>query len=102
MLLVRPVRQKQRSLQQDALAALGFSSSGWIAQYRLLQAFEGTFRGVRYLHRDSSRGDYIAMHLSEDLYTVGRSLKLCTRIDDHERVLNAQNLRVGIKARRGD
>jgi len=73
-----------------------------MARYRLLQAFENTFRGVRYLHRDSSLGDYIAIHLYEDLYTIGRSSKLQARIDAHERVLNVQNLRVGIKARRGD
>jgi hypothetical protein len=42
------------------------------------------------------------MHLYEDLYAVGRSSKLRTRIDSYERVLNAQNLRVGIEARRGD
>ena len=58
-----------------------------MAQYQLLQAFENTFRRVRYLHRDSSLGDYIAMHLYEDLYAVGRSLKLRARIDEHERVL---------------
>jgi hypothetical protein len=73
-----------------------------MTRYRLLQAFEQTFRGVRYLHRDSSLGDYIAMHLYEDLYAVGRSPKLRTRIDSYERVLNAQNLKVGIEARRGD
>jgi len=73
-----------------------------MAQYRLLRAFEDTFRGVRYFHRDSSLGDYIAMHLYEDLYAIGRSSKLRTRIDAHERVLNVQNLRVGIEARRGD
>jgi hypothetical protein len=73
-----------------------------MTQYQLLQAFENTFRGVRYLHRDSSLGDYIAMHIYEDLYAVDRSRKLRTRINAHERVLNTQNLRVGIKARRGD
>jgi hypothetical protein len=73
-----------------------------MSQYRLLNAFENTFRGVRYLHRDSSLGDYIAMQLYEDLYSVRRSAKLCVRIDTRERVLNGQNLRVGIKARRGD
>ena len=73
-----------------------------MAQYQLLQAFENTFRGVRYLHRDSSLGDYIAIHLYEDLYTISRSSKLKTRIAAHERVLNVQNLRVGIEARRGD
>lgn len=71
-------------------------------QYRLLQAFERTFQGVRYLHRDSSLGDNIAMHLYEDLYALGRSPKLCRRIDARERVPNARNLRVGITARRGD
>ncbi|MBI3304456.1 MAG: hypothetical protein HYZ72_20530 [Deltaproteobacteria bacterium] len=42
------------------------------------------------------------MHLYEDLYAVGRSARLRARIDTHERVLNVQNLRVGIEARRGD
>ena len=73
-----------------------------MTQYRLLQAFEGTFQGVRYRHRDSSLGDFIAMQLYEDLYTIGRAPKLCARIDAHERVLNVQNRRLGIKARRGD
>jgi hypothetical protein len=71
-------------------------------QYRLLQAFERTFQGSRYLHRDSSLGDYIAMYLYEDLYSLGRSPKLKDRIDTKERVVNARNLRVGIEARRGD
>lgn len=71
-------------------------------EYRLLEAFRATFAGKRYIHRDSSLGDLIAMQLYEDLYRVGRSTLLQERIDGRERVLNVQNLRRGIRARRGD
>ncbi|MGH8569996.1 MAG: hypothetical protein ACREXU_18820, partial [Gammaproteobacteria bacterium] len=40
--------------------------------------------------------------LYEDLYSVGKSALLRTRIDEKERVLNAENRRTGVKARRGD
>src|SRR5688500_3431000 len=42
------------------------------------------------------------MHLYEDLFDLGRSPKLKTRINNRETVLNSQNSRKGIKARRGD
>jgi hypothetical protein len=61
-----------------------------------------TFEGTRYLHRDSSLGDFIAMHLFEDLYVLGKSARLVVRIADRERVVNTRNQRRGIRARRGD
>ncbi len=42
------------------------------------------------------------MHLYEDLLTVARSPKLVASVGRHERVLNLQNVRRGIVARRGD
>jgi hypothetical protein len=42
------------------------------------------------------------MHLFEDLAAIARSSKLLDRIARHERVVNAQNLRRGVQARRGD
>jgi len=70
--------------------------------YRLLDTFKSTFQGTQYIHRDSSLGDFVAMHLYEDLYSVGKSRLLRQRVDDQERVLNVANRRRGIKARRGD
>lgn len=70
--------------------------------YKLLDTFQTTFKGTRYIHRNSSLGDFVAMHLYEDLYSVGRSKSLKTRIDRRERVPNVENRRRGIRARRGD
>lgn len=70
--------------------------------YRLLETFQATFRGKRYIHRDSSRGDFVAIHLYEDLYTVGKSKLYLRRVEEKERILNIQNRRRGIAARRGD
>jgi len=70
--------------------------------YRLLDTFRATFEGKRYIHRNSSLGDFVAMQLYEDLYSVGKSALLRKRIDEKERVLNAENRRRGVKARRGD
>jgi len=42
------------------------------------------------------------MHLYEDLHALGRSGKLVRRIDTGISVLNTQNRRHGIRARRGD
>jgi len=38
--------------------------------YRLLDEFEKLFRGQRYLHRNSSLGDKVALHLYEDLLSL--------------------------------
>lgn len=72
-------------------------------QYRLLTEFRQLFEGKIYKHRASNQGDFVAMHLYEDLVALGRSPKLveaCVRRRD--RVLNAQNKRRGVAARRGD
>jgi hypothetical protein len=72
------------------------------ANYAALRAFRDLFEGHPYLHRDSSLGDKVASYLFEDLYGLGKSTELHKRIDDRSRVLNAQNLTVGILRRRGD
>jgi hypothetical protein len=70
--------------------------------YRLLDEFGKLFDGQRYLHRKSTSGDFVAMHLYEDLRAVNKSRILRSRIDEQSRVLNVQNRRRGIDARRGD
>jgi hypothetical protein len=72
-------------------------------EYRLLTEFRRLFEGKIYKHRDSSRGDFVAMHLYEDLITIKRSQKLIDAvINRKDRVLNVQNKRRGVAARRGD
>src|SRR5262249_11032772 len=71
--------------------------------YRLLTEFRRLFEGKIYKHRDSSQGDFVAMHLYEDLIAINRSAKLReAAIERADRVLNAQNRRRGVAARRGD
>lgn len=70
--------------------------------YRLLTEFENLFTGKVYRHRDSSLGDFVAMHLYEDLATLSRSTKLTQRLTSHDWVLNTANKRQGVQARRGD
>lgn len=72
------------------------------SDYRLLAEFQRLFEGHVYRHRASTQGDFVAMHLYEDLRTIGRSPKLVSAIDSRRSVLNAQNRTRGIKARRGD
>ena len=45
-------------------------------EYRLLTEFRRLFEGKIYKHRDSSQGDFVAMHLYEDLIAINRSGKL--------------------------
>jgi hypothetical protein len=71
-------------------------------EYRLLAEFRRLFKGHVYRHRSSTQGDFVAMHLYEDLYKINRSSRLVRAIRVHESVLNAQNRTRGIKARRGD
>jgi hypothetical protein len=72
-------------------------------EYRLLTEFRRLFDGKTYKHRDSSQGDFVAMHLYEDLIAIDRSPKLIdATIHRKDRVLNAQNKRRGVAARRGD
>jgi len=72
-------------------------------EYRLPTEFRRLFEDKVYKHRDSSQGDFVAMHLYEDLITVNRSPKLIeAAITRKDRVLNVQNKRRGVAARRGD
>jgi hypothetical protein len=70
--------------------------------YRLLDAFKSLFEGKLYKHRASTQGDWVAAHLYEDMLALGRSAKLLERVKSGRVVVNAQNKRVGITARRGD
>ena len=70
--------------------------------YRLLDRFQEVFDGVKYRHRSSTTGDKVARCLYEDLYALGKSKGLCMRIAQHRSVVNTQNKRRGIRARRGD
>lgn len=70
--------------------------------YRLLDEFRAIFDGTKYVHRDSSRGDWVALHLVEDLYALNRSRLIRRRVDSREHVMNRANKARGIKARRGD
>jgi hypothetical protein len=73
-----------------------------VADYKLLQQLERTFRDGPYLHRRSNLGNRIADCLYEDLYELGASAKLRERIDQQLRVLNPKGVSPGIHARRGD
>ena len=42
------------------------------------------------------------MHLYEDIYDVGKSIAFRQHVEGHQSVLNVENRRTGIKARRGD
>jgi hypothetical protein len=71
--------------------------------FRLLTEFQRLFDAKVYRHRDSSQGDFVAMHLYEDLIAIQRSGRLIeAAIDRRDRVLNVQNKRRGVEARRGD
>jgi hypothetical protein len=45
-------------------------------QYRLLAEFRRLFEAKIYKHRASNQGDFVAMHLYEDLIAINRSPKL--------------------------
>lgn len=71
-------------------------------EFALLKAFRGLFEGAQYKHRNSSLGDFVAGHLFEDLATLGKSAKLCARVQARDRVVNQANRAIGRKSRRGD
>ena len=72
-------------------------------EYRLLTEFRRLFEGKIYKHRASNQGDFVAMHLYEDLIAIRRSQKLIdAAVHRRDRVLNVQNKRRGVAARRGD
>lgn len=65
--------------------------------------FRRLFEGKIYKHRNSGQGDFVAMHLYEDLIAINRSSRLVdAAITRRDRVLNVQNRRRGVVARRGD
>jgi hypothetical protein len=71
--------------------------------YRLLTEFRRLFEGRVYKHRASNQGDFVATHLYEDLISINRSPKLIDAVvSRRDRVLNVQNKRRGVAARRGD
>jgi hypothetical protein len=70
--------------------------------YRLLEQFEAIFVNGPYNHRVSTNGDAVALRLYEDVYTLGRSKAYVSRADERLSVLNMQNRRQGVAARRGD
>lgn len=70
--------------------------------HRLLTEFRRLFEGVKYEHRRSNLGDFVAMHLYEDLVAVNKSDRYIVSVENMSRVLNVQNKRKGIDARRGD
>ncbi len=72
-------------------------------EYRLLTEFRRLFEAKIYKHRASNQGDFVAMHLYEDLISIRRSRKLAEAVVGRkDRVLNVQNKRRGVSARRGD
>lgn len=68
----------------------------------LLDRFWGLFEGQKYIHRDSSLGDFVAQGLPEDLCDLRLSTRLFERIVAGSRVINVQNRRRGVLSRRGD
>jgi hypothetical protein len=71
--------------------------------YSLLDKFRDLFLGKVFRHRSSNQGDLVAIQFFEDLYTLPNpSPKYIQRVDQGTSVLNVQNRRHGIKARRGD
>ena len=73
-----------------------------MTEYRLLSEFRGLFESKKYKHRSSNLGDFVAMHLYEDLVAVNKSDRYVISVSEMSRVLNVQNRRKGIEARRGD
>ena len=57
-------------------------------EFRLLQEFRKLFEGRAYVHRASTQGDFVAMHLYEDLVLIDRSPKLVREVEERRCVLN--------------
>lgn len=73
-----------------------------MTEHRLLDEFRKLFEGHKYEHRRSNLGDFVAMHLYEDLLAINKSGHYVLSVENMSRVLNVQNQRKGIEARRGD
>lgn len=71
--------------------------------YRLLDAFRDLFQGKVFRHRVSSQGDFVAIQFFEDMYNLPNpSARYVARVNQGISVLNVQNRRQGVQARRGD
>jgi hypothetical protein len=70
--------------------------------YKLLATFRELFEGRVFRHRSSNQGKRVAFQFFEDLYDLGRSPKYLDRVARGLSVLNVDNTRVGVLARRGD
>ena len=69
-------------------------------EYRLLTEFRRLFEGTIYKHRSSNQGDFVAMHLYEDLISINGSPKLIDAvINRKDRVLDVQNKRHRVSVR---
>jgi hypothetical protein len=73
-----------------------------VTDHRLLTEFRKLFEGTKYLHRRSNLGDFVAMHLYEDLMAIKTSERYVVSVESMSRVLNTKNKATGIKGRRGD
>jgi len=73
-----------------------------VTDHRLLDEFRKVFEGRKYVHRRSNYGDFVAMHLYEDLMAIKKSARYVLSVENMSRVLNVENKRKGIAARRGD
>ena len=75
-----------------------------MTEYRLLKEFRRLFEGKEYRHRSSNLGDWVAMHLYEDLLELNRDKnnKYAVSVINMTSVLNSANRRKGVEARRGD
>lgn len=70
--------------------------------YRLLDQFELTFSGHRYLHRNSQLGNRIADCLFDDLYALLPESRYRRDVDAGRAALNPKGISPGLRARRGD
>lgn len=70
--------------------------------YRLLTEFESLFRHKPYKHRNSTLGDWVAIHLYEDLAGLDRFPTFSERVRLGQRVRTGTNRVQGLRSRRGD
>lgn len=73
-----------------------------MSDFKLLAKFEDTFRGGRYLHRNSQLGNRVADYLFDDLYDLQDDSKFRKDVDSGKVALNPKGISPGVKARRGD
>lgn len=67
-----------------------------VSDFRLLVKFEDTFKGVRYVHRNSQLGNRVADCLFDDLYQLQSESKFRNDVDSGRFALNPKGL-VGVR-----